>query len=67
MWFDETQPSPKRGSPTRLRTSGQPSYKRAIAYTVSAGSVIHEIRGSMFIHGIKIHLRVYTVLQPRRK
>ena len=35
--------------------------------TVSAGSVIYEDGGSMFFHGIKIHLQVCTVLQPRRK
>jgi hypothetical protein len=66
MWFDEPHPSPE-SSPTKLSTSSQPSYKRAIMYTVSAGSAIHADGGSMFFHGIKIHLQVYPVLQPRRK
>jgi len=30
MLFDEPQLFPERRSPTRMSTSGQPSYKRAI-------------------------------------
>jgi len=62
MWFSEPHPFPERGSPTRLSTSGQQSYKGwscRTVFTQTTATMQVQYKQPASLHYKKKKLKIY--------